>query len=679
MSRQRGLAVSDYSRQQIEEYLRIAKVNMARTNYKRYLEYVHQGKWKTARHLEIVCDRLERVITGEIKRLMIFMPPRHGKSMSVTKTFPSYYLGRFPDKRVIEVSYSDDFAQEFGESNRNIISQFGWEIFGIALAPSNNKKASWSLSGHDGGMVSVGINGTITGRGGDLIIIDDPIKNRLEAESETYRKRLMEGYTDAVYTRQQPGAAIILILTRWHEADLAGKLLKPDDGDPEDWHVISLPCIADSPNDLLGREIGEPLWGEFGFGNEWAERTRKTVGAYTWSSLYQQRPSPAGGGIFRREWTNNRFSKIPANATVIQSWDLPFVSNEASAKCAGIVMARAGANVYIMDLVNDKMEFVDTINAIRDMSAKYRNARAKVIEAAANGYATINMLKDQVPGLIPFIPHGSKEERARATTPYFEAGNVFFPEGAPWVSDMVEDLVGFPNREFKDTVDAMSQGFLYFDSLMGQSGALVYPTFANDSERFLVAKEVPQTIARRRSIEGIYIGVTLKPMRTGIAFVAVLLASGFDRAYVIDELRINGMIDGATLREAFWRFYEGIRREYREPSIVVVGDEENGGTGMYAIIKSTLDDKGADASLRSSDDATERDMILLVSQLLEQNRLHFVDDCINIQYAMAEALWDMTKKIDSRVQDGLSDVKLLEALEIVLSRESRYLTREVRE
>jgi hypothetical protein len=235
-----------------------ARMQLARMHYMDYVKLVHHGEWKESPHLKLICDAMDRIITGDTKRLMIFMPPRHGKSMAVTKTFPSYFLGKFPDKRVIEVSYGEELATEFGEANRNKINEFGKMLFGVSCSSSQSAKTNWNIAGHNGGMISVGYGGSITGKGADLLIIDDPIKNRSEADSETFRKHLYDEYQSSIYTRLHPSASIVLILTRWHEKDLAARLLHPDDRTAEHWEVLSLPCLCeDEKSDLLHRKKGE--------------------------------------------------------------------------------------------------------------------------------------------------------------------------------------------------------------------------------------------------------------------------------------------------------------------------------------------------------------------------------------------------------------------------------------
>jgi predicted phage terminase large subunit-like protein len=308
------------------------------------------------------------------------------------------------------------------------------------------------------------VGGGITGMGGDYIIIDDPIKNREEANSLTYRDKLWDWYTSTLYTRQEKDAAILITLTRWHEDDLAGRLLELAMKDPaaDQWEIVSLPAHCEDetrhPDDT--RAEGDPLW-EGKYNIDELAKIRATVGVYDWSAMYQQRPQPAGGTIFKREWMSKRYRELPAGVQIIQSWDLPFKNSEASAKCAGIVMARKGAELFFVDCVNDKMGFTDSISAIKSLTAKHPKARAKVVEDKANGPAIIDYLRKDIPGMIPFNPKGSKEDRALSVAPFFEAGNVYFPESGAWVGDLIDDLLRFPSGVFKDTVDATVQAILY--------------------------------------------------------------------------------------------------------------------------------------------------------------------------------------------------------------------------
>jgi len=338
---------------------------------------------------------------------------------------------------------------------------FGEELFGIKISNDMGSVTSWDVEGHRGGMISVGIGGGITGQGADLLIIDDPIKNRKEADSLTYRNMLWNEWQNTLSTRLQPGGRVILILTRWHEDDLAGRLLEHE---PERWTVLSLPAICDSENDLLGRKIGEPLWPEYGFDEKWAEETKKSVGSRTWNALYQQRPTPPSGAIIHRSWFKY-YKQAPQMDEYIQSWDFAFKDTNDGSFVVGQVWGRKGADKYLLDQVRAKLSFTESIRAIVSLTSKWPQAQAKLIEDRANGTAIINALRHQISGMLPVVPNGTKVERLNAVSPQFEAGNVYIPHPsiAPWVHDYVEELVAFPNAPTDDQVDATSQALRYLD------------------------------------------------------------------------------------------------------------------------------------------------------------------------------------------------------------------------
>jgi predicted phage terminase large subunit-like protein len=426
----------------------------ARKDYSFYLEMVHFGKYKPAKHHFLLCDAVKRICNGSLKKLMVFMPPRHGKSQTITESLPSYYNGLFPDKRVITISYGDSLAKEFGRKNRAKVKDWGEEIFGIELDPQNGSMSDYTIKGHTGGSYFAGILGGVTGRGADLLIIDDPIKTAQEAQSEVYRNRVWDEYQSSLSTRLMPNGAQIVILTRWHHDDIAGRLLKEQ---PDEWEVISLPALAEE-NDQLGREVGEPLWSEFGYDLAWAENKCKEVGTRTWTALFQQRPSPDSGDIFKREWVKF-YRALPTLDEMAISVDASFKDTKTSDYCVLQVWGRQGANKYLIDQIRDQMGFPATVQAIRSISAKYPKAHSKFVEDKANGTAVIDYLKKEIYGLIPVEPMGGKEVRASAISPQWEAGNVFLPEpsNAPWVNDFIEELIQFPQGKNDDQVDAMTQ------------------------------------------------------------------------------------------------------------------------------------------------------------------------------------------------------------------------------
>jgi hypothetical protein len=224
------------------------------------------------------------------------MPPRHGKSELVSRYFPAWYLGTFPDRRVILAGYEADFAAGWGGKARDLLDQHG-AAFGVRVRAESSARHRWDITGHSGGMLTAGVGGPLTGRGADVLIIDDPIKNAEEAHSATYRERAWDWYRSVAYTRLEPRGGVILIATRWHDDDLVGRVLQAE---PDRWRVLSLPAVAEEA-DPLGRRAGEALW-PVRYPISALEATRRVVGEYWWSAQYQQRPSPAGGGIFKRSW-----------------------------------------------------------------------------------------------------------------------------------------------------------------------------------------------------------------------------------------------------------------------------------------------------------------------------------------------------------------------------------------
>lgn len=430
----------------------------------------YQMNW----HHRLLCEYLDAFTRKEIRRLMVFMPPRHGKSELVSRKLPAYIFGRNPDASIIGTSYSADLAQRMNRDVQRIMDSPPYlELFpksrlygkNIRTVTSHALRNSdiFEIVGRRGSYRGAGVGGGITGMGGDYIIIDDPIKNREEANSSAYRDKLWEWYTSTLYTRQEKDGSILVTLTRWHEDDLAGRLLEIARKNPEadQWEVLLLPAAAEEErHDRDPRQEGDALWSDK-YPLAELQKIRATIGIYDWSAMYQQRPQPAGGTIFKREWMNQTYKELPAGATLIQSWDLPFKNSEASAKCAGIVMARKGARLFFVDVVNDKMGFTTSVAAIKNLTAKYPKALAKVVEDKANGPAIIEYLGKTIPGMIPFNPKGSKEDRALSVAPYFEAGNILFPESAPWKADLIDDLLRFPGTTYKDTVDATVQAILY--------------------------------------------------------------------------------------------------------------------------------------------------------------------------------------------------------------------------
>jgi hypothetical protein len=263
-----------------------------------------RGTWSLTPHLKLLNNHLldftTAVEAGQSPRLRIAMPPRHGKSKITSETYPAWVSGRHPDWRCILTSYEADFAATWGRKARDLVEQYGDRYFGIHVRSDSKAADRWDLEGHDGGMSTAGVNGPITGKGAHVLIIDDPVKDAKDANSETFRRRSQDWYRSTAYTRLEPGGGVILIQTRWHEEDLSGYVAKLADETGERWTTLCLPALAEE-GDPLGRRPGDPLWPDR-YGLDDLLRIRKTLGSYWWSALYQQRPQPAEGGTFKRSW-----------------------------------------------------------------------------------------------------------------------------------------------------------------------------------------------------------------------------------------------------------------------------------------------------------------------------------------------------------------------------------------
>lgn len=407
-------------------------------------------------HREIA-RQLERVETGEVKRLMLFVPPRHGKSELGSIMFPAWYLGKHPEKEIITSSYSADLAQDFGYKTRNLVDSEEYkELFDSELREDSKSKAKW-LTKEGGGYTAVGVGGAITGRGADILIIDDPIKNREEAESLTIREKIWSWYTSTAYTRLEKGGAVILIITRWHKDDLAGRLLKAQEEGGDKWEVIKFPAIA-TDNELF-RKQGEPLWKDK-YDIDSLEQIKKTIGIYDWSALYQQEPVASETQEFKQDyWKYRTIDEVLALQTRRTLTIDTAISQKASADNTGFCLNFTDREnnwnikawkkkISPLELIDDlfslweafrldeigieKTIYLDVVKPFLDQEMRVRNKFLKIKELQHN----------QV----------QKETRIRALLPRYESHSIFHITGQ--CSDLEEEQVSFPKGTHDDVLDA---------------------------------------------------------------------------------------------------------------------------------------------------------------------------------------------------------------------------------
>lgn len=415
-----------------------------------FAHHASRGRWLPKPHLCLIDDLLLEAVTRGGVRACVSMPPRHGKSELGSKYGPAWVLGVRPDWRIMLGAYEATFAASWGRRARDVLAEWG-ALFGVRLHPEVQARDAWQLAPpHEGGMVTAGAGGAFTGRGANLMLIDDPIKNSEQALSETYREKVWDWWQGTLASRLEPGGSVIVTMTRWHEDDLIGRLLAHETG----WREVRIPALAED-NDPLGRRVGEALWPER-FSVEDLERIRAEQGSYWFNAQYQGRPSPAEGRMLQRGWW--RFHDAPpADADQwITSWDMDFGStNPGSSFVVGQVWARRGALCYLVDQVRGRWEFPDAVRQVVSVAQRYPQCSTHLVEDKANGPAVIQTLRGVLPGVVPARARESKEARVAAISPVVEAGQVFLPR-ASWVDGFVDECAAFPNGVHDDQVDALA-------------------------------------------------------------------------------------------------------------------------------------------------------------------------------------------------------------------------------
>lgn len=416
-------------------------------------------------HKEI-CDELDRflqdVADKKSPRLIITMPPRSGKSELVSRRFPAFALGRNPELQIIATSYSSDLSQRFNRDVQRVIDDEKYfDLFSNTRLSNSRVRTDsrgsyirtsdlFEIVGHAGAYRSCGVGGGITGQGADILIIDDPIKDRAQAGSKTIRDSIWDWYTSTAYTRLSPGGGVIVMATRWHTDDLIGRLIQRM-GEGDTFRIVNYPAIAE--HDELHRKAGEALHPER-YPLSTLLQIQKTIGSRDWEALYQQHPVPDGGALFKLEWFRRwtATSLPPEFDHTLMSWDMTFKDSKNSDYVVGQVWGKKGPNFYLLDQVRGQWDFVKTKEMVRVLAHKWPRVVRKLVEDKANGSAVISELKSTVSGFVPITPTESKEARASSVTPYFEAGNVFIPEdsAAPWVPHYVSELLEFPAGSHDD-------------------------------------------------------------------------------------------------------------------------------------------------------------------------------------------------------------------------------------
>ena len=467
------------------------KVRKARGDLKSFIRLLNDNYlcgWVHAEICQRLMDFFDAIEKKQSPRLIICLPPRSGKSEIVSRNFPAWCLGKNPDFTIIATSYGADLTRSFNRDVQRIIdSELYRRVFPKTQLYSKetmhhadhfySRTADYfEIINSKGYYKSAGVGGGITGAGCDCLIIDDPIKDREEANSQTIRNKIYDWYTSTAYTRLSPGGGVIVMCTRWHLDDLAGRLIEAGKSGGDNFEIITYPAIAieDEPH----RKKGDALHPER-FSLDELEARRKAIGPNDWAALYQQNPVPEGGAVFRID--SIRFydarSLPPRFDRIVGSWDMSFKDNKTSDFVVGQIWGRHGADFYLLDQARGRWDFSKTLEVFKNLYARWGDrCRRWLIEDKANGSAIISVLKKNIPGIIPITPKESKVARASAVTTFFEAGNVHLPRESNFTNALIDEIATFPYGQHDDQVDAMTQAL---NDFMKKPGLVIDPDNAN--------------------------------------------------------------------------------------------------------------------------------------------------------------------------------------------------------
>ena len=469
----------------------LASRELARRNYCDYLPYVHGLAWRKTKMSKFIAEELQHFVetdTGHAYDILIVeAPPQHGKSLTVTEAFPSWYMGKFPENRVIIASYDSDFAERFSRRNKEKLKAFGTNLFGVSIGEVDRAQ-EFELDNGKGRLISRGIMSGITGNPANLVIIDDPIKNRQEADSPTYRARLWEEWQSSLKSRLAAKAKVIVIMTPWHEDDFAARILQSE----PNTRLLRFPIEAEK-DDPLGRQLGEPLCPELGKDAAWLADFKTGYladpkgGARAWAALYMCRPRTEGGNLIHRDWWRYyNPNDVRRFATEMISVDAAFKDGAKNDFVSIQVWGKLGNDYYLRYCLNKHLDFPGTVAALRTVRQLYPAARTVLIEDKANGSAIIQTLRKEM-FCIPINPQGGKVARVNAIAPAVESGHVYLPltAAAPWVEEFIDQFSAFPNGAHDDIVDAASQ---CLNRMIFSTGEL-QPTEAPPEERYVRKEE----------------------------------------------------------------------------------------------------------------------------------------------------------------------------------------------
>lgn len=456
-------------------------------------------QWQHNFHLDLINEALVMVASGDIRRLAVFMPPRYGKSELISINFPAWYLGNNPHNRVIIAANQHNLASDFGRQARDILTEVGPQLFGVTVSRRTSAVNDWAVQGHRGGLRAAGIGGGITGRGANVLIIDDPVKDQVEAFSQRIQERNWGWYETTALTRLEPNGSMIIVQTRWHENDLAGKILEraaEDGGSDVPFIIISLPAIAEENNEapirVVGneeklpgrvrewityanndsanlRKKGQVLWNE-----RWPEeevyKIKKEKTTYVWLAMFQQKPVPDSGLVFKLDWFQY-VDSVPIDAYRVRGWDLAGSENRDSDYTAGVRISYSPTEeaYYIEDVVRaqwDAGEVKKNVKLVTDMDG-YNTAIRMEQEPGASGKITIVDFAKTLRGydFQGVRASGKKSLRWDRLAAAMQHGQVYLLRDPNWNKTFVSELIQLPASKNDDQADAACIAFAALNEL----------------------------------------------------------------------------------------------------------------------------------------------------------------------------------------------------------------------
>jgi predicted phage terminase large subunit-like protein len=444
------------------ELLKRRSIRRSLTDWCRYAGF------EPARHHLLLIDKLEAVARGEIDRLAIFMPPGAAKSTYASVLFAPWYYAQHPAHCLIAASHTAELAEKWGRRVRNLVAEHSL-VLGVGLASDSSAAGRWETSA-SGEYFAAGVGGAIAGRRADLVVIDDPVRSREDADSELIRDKTWDWYKSDLYTRLKPGGRIVLIQTRWHEDDLAGRLLIDMAAGGDRWEVVSLPAIAEQ-GDPLGRRAGDPLWPEWE-DQAALDRKRRTVGPRDWSALYQQRPAPEEGDYFKTEWLRP-YDKPPARETlrIYGGSDYAVTADGGDYTVHAVVGVDPEDRMYLLDLWRKQASSDVWIESFCDLVKEWKptewGEEQGQIRAGVGPFLDRRMRERSAYVYRRQFPtRGDKAVRAQSIRGRMALDGLYVPHTASWFPDLRSELLSFPAGKHDDQVDALGLIGQLLDTIM---------------------------------------------------------------------------------------------------------------------------------------------------------------------------------------------------------------------